>query len=162
MRIYSVIFENVTLTAAGTDQDLFAITPAAQKPVKFLGLTLDNVGGTADAGDAQEEDVRLAVIRGHATVGSGGAAATPRPLNSSVDTAAGFTARTNDTTLTSAGTPVTLNALGWNVRIGLREFWPDELQPGASVTDVTMVVRMLSTLADDLPASGTLYVAEYT
>lgn len=159
MRVYTVIFENVTLTAAGTDQDLFAITPADDKPVKLLGVTLDNVGGILDAGDAQEEFVRLAVIRGHATVGSGGSAPTPRPLNPN-DAAAGFTARVNDTTLTSAGTPITPVAFGWNVRVPLREFWAEEVQPQASQADTTIVVRMLSTLNDDLPASGTLYVAE--
>lgn len=162
MRVYTVVFEAVTLTAAGTDQDLFAITPADDKPVRFLGMTLDNVSGLTDVGDAQEEDVRISVVRGHATVGSGGTAPTPRPLNSQADAASGFTARVNDTTITSAGTATTLLAFGWNVRIGLREFWPEELQPGCSQAETTMVVRMGSTLADDVPASGTLYVAELT
>ncbi len=159
-RPYSVIFENVTITNSGGDQDLFELTPAAQKPVIITGLTLDNVGGTADVGEAQEEMLRLAIIRGHATSGSGGSAPTPQPLLSSGAAAAGFTAEVNNTTIASAGTGVTLAALGWNVRIPLREFWPEEICLGASLTNTLLVVRLLSTVADDIAVSGTLYVVE--
>src|SRR5262245_54489209 len=75
---YTVVFENVTVSAS---QDLFELTPADDKPVRLRGLVLSNVGGIADAGDAQEELLRLLVRRGHSTGGSGGTAPTARPLD---------------------------------------------------------------------------------
>lgn len=156
-RVYSVIFENVAVGTAA--QDLFEITPADDKPVALLGLTLDNVGGTADAGDAQEELIRLSIIRGFTASGSGGSAPTPAPLNH-IDTAAGFTAEVNNTTVATTGTSVILAAFGWNVRVPLREFWPQELWPMASQANTTILVRSGSTLADAITMSGTLFVAE--
>lgn len=157
MRAYSVTFENVSVSAA---QDLFEITPADDKPVKLLALYLSNVGGSADAGDAQEELWRLAVIRGHTTSGSGGSAPTPTPVNSSADTAAGFAAEANNTTIASTGTTTTVHADGWNVRVPYQMVWLPETRPGASQANTTIVVRLLSTPADAVSVSGTLYVAE--
>lgn len=159
MRFYSVSFENVAVGTAA--QDLFELTPADDKPIAIVGLTLDNVGGTADAGDAQEELIRLAIIRGHTTSGSGGTAPTPTPLSPN-DTAAGFTSEVNNTTIASVGTTTTPWALGWNVRVPLREFLPQELWIGCSQGNTTIVVRSLSTLADAVTMSGTLFVAELT
>lgn len=156
MRVYTVSFDAVSVAAA---QDFFEITPADDKPVKLLGLTLDNVGGTSDAADAQEELLRLSIVRGHATGGSGGTAPTPRPTIGA-DSAAGFTAEVNNTTIASAGTGVTLAAFGWNVRVPLREFWPEECQFAAGQGDGTIVVRLLAAPADAVSMSGTLWVAE--
>jgi hypothetical protein len=156
-RQYAIPFENIAVAAA---QDLFSIAPADDKPIVITGLSLDNVGGVADAGDTQEEMLRLAIIRGHATVGSGGSSATPRPIPYTSGQAAAFTARTNDTTIASAGTAVTAAAFGWNTRAGLREFWPDEQLIGAVQADGLLVIRLLSTPADSFQVSGTLWVAE--
>lgn len=158
-RLYTVSFENVAITAA---QDLFMIAPATNKPVLLYGLTIDNVGGTADAGDAQEELLRVLIARGYATVGSGGSSFTPTPVHSVAGAAAGFTARTNDTTVAvvGGGTVVNVAALGWNVRVPLREFWPEEASVGCSATDTRIVVRLVSTVNDSIAVSGTLYVCE--
>jgi len=157
VRVYSVIFDNVSVSAA---QDLFEISPADDRPVQLLGLYLSNVGGTSDAGDAQEELWRWSIVRGHATSGSGGTAPTPQPVGSSLDSAAGFTAEVNNTTIASAGTGVTLHADGWNVRVPLQVIWPPEMRPAASQANGTIVVRLLSTPADAVSVSGVLYVAE--
>jgi hypothetical protein len=157
LRVYSVAFENVAVAAA---QDLFEVSPADDKPVAFIGLTLDNVGGVADAGDAQEEMLRVAVIRGHTTSGSGGTAPTPAPM-SPIDAAAGFAAEVNNTTIASVGTTTTPWAFGWNTRVPLREFLAEEYWPKASQANTTMVVRLLSTPADSFQVSGTLWVAEF-
>ncbi len=155
-RIYKVQFENVSLSAP---QDLFEITPADDKPIELLSLTLDNVGGTADAGDAQEEMLRLLVRRGHTTSGSGGSSVTPTPVGRS-DAAAGFSAETNNTTIAAAGTTKDLDAFGWNVRIPCQKIWLPEERPDASQADTTIVVRLLSTPADAISVSGTLTVIE--
>src|SRR5262245_32535057 len=166
MRVYTVPTENNTLANSGGDTDVWACVPASNKPIAFLGFELDNVGGTADAGDAQEEFLRLAVIIGHTTVGSGGAAVTPVPLNPA-DAAAGFTARVNDTTIASAGSATTVMAFGVNIRIPGPVFWGDKEhldncpQLSAATSNNRMVLRCLSTPADDIAVSGTLWVAEF-
>jgi hypothetical protein len=155
-RYYTVSFENVAVAAA---QDFFELTPADDKPVLIAGLYLDNVGGVADAADAQEELLRISIVRGHTTSGSGGSTPTPQPMNSTIDTAAGFTVEANNTTIAStAGT--TIGALGWNTRVPLREWFPEPFWFGASQANTTIVVRLLSTPADSFQCSGMLFVTE--
>lgn len=155
-RVYTVVFENVSVSAA---QDFFEITPADDKPCQILGWEVDNVGGTADAGDAQEELWRLLLRRGHATSGSGGTAPTPVPIISS-DPAAGFAAEVNNTTIASTGTTKDIWVGGMNVRIPGPYLLTPETSPVVSQADVTCVLRLLSTPADAISLSGTLWVGE--
>jgi hypothetical protein len=152
-RIYSVVFDNVAVTAA---QDFFEITPADDKPCRFVGLLLSQ---SSDTGDAQEEILRYAIIRGHTTSGSGGTAPTPRPFDRS-GPAAGFAAKVNNTTIASVGTTHSLVNDCFNVRSGLQLWFPPECWPEASQADTTIVVRLLSTPADSLTMTGTLILAE--
>ena len=151
-RVYTVTFSAVAVAAA---QDLFGITPADDKPVEIIGI---EVGQTSDSGDAQDEQLQISIIRGHSTSGSGGSAPTPAPLNPN-DTAAGFTAEVNNTTVASAGTGVTLHTGCWNVRAGYINWFPDGCRPSASQANTTIVVRQTAP-ADSLTMSGTLYVRE--
>lgn len=160
-RVYSLTFENVSISAA---QDLFYVLPAADKVCFIEAVYLSNVGGTADAGDAQEELLRLVINRLPATVtvGSGGSASGTGTLNplSVNDTAAGFTGRTNDTTpATTSGTARTLHADGWNIRVPYVWMPPPENRiPVANAQAV--VVKLLSTPADAVSCSGTVIVRE--
>lgn len=155
-RFYTVVFEAVAVAA---QQDLFEIVPADDKPIAIMGFRLDNVGGAADAGDAQEEILRLSFVRGHATSGTGGTAPTPIPVDSNTS-AAGFTAEVNNTTIASTGTAVIPWAGGWNVRMPGGDLWPEEFWLPASQADVRMCLRLSSTPADSLTVSSTLYVCE--
>jgi hypothetical protein len=155
-RIYTVTFENVSIAAS---QDFFEITPADDKPVMVLGWEIDNVGGTADAGDAQEEFWRLLLRRGHTVSGSGGTAPTPTPVVST-DAASGFTAEVNNTTIANTGTTKDVWTGGLNVRIPGPLFLIPEVMPIVSQADTTLVLRLLSTPADAVLCSGTLWVAE--
>lgn len=154
-RVYSVIFSAVSVSAA---QDLFEISPADDKPVKLKGFSIAQTG-SSDVGDAAEEMLKLAVIRGHSTGGSGGSAPTPRPLNPS-DAAAGFAAEVNNTTIASSGTGVTLHEGAFNVRGPYDFWWPDGMEPSATQANTTIVLRMASAPADAITISGTLYVIE--
>lgn len=155
-RLYVASFENVAVAAA---QDLFAIAPATNKPVIVHSVTLSNVGGTADAGDAQEEDLRLIVVRGNSTVGSGGGTMTPPPkLNA--DTAFGGVVRINDTTAASAGTAETLGALGWNTRIPLDRLWAPEHRPVCTAAQTRICVRLLVAPADSFNVTGEVVFEE--
>jgi hypothetical protein len=155
-RLYKIPFENVSIAAS---QDLFELSPADDKPIELVALELCNVGGTADAGDAQEELWRLLVRRGHTTSGSGGSAPTPTPCSPN-DAAAGFAAEVNNTTIASVGTTKDLDAMGWNVRIPYQKVWLPEERPSASQADTTIVIRLLSTPADAVSCSGVLTVRE--
>ena len=155
-RIYSVVFENVSVSAA---QDFFEISPADDKPVRILGLQLANVGGTADAGDAQEELLRLTIKRGFTASGSGGTTPTPSPLDPN-DAAAGFSAEVNNTTPANTGTALTLFADGINVRIPYQQYFTPETCPKASQANTTIVVRLEGAPADAVSMSGTLFVEE--
>lgn len=152
-RRYAVTFENVAVTAA---QDFFEISPADDKPVRLLGILL---GQSSDAGDAADELLRVTVIRGHATGGSGGSTATPAPLNPS-DAAAGAAAEINNTTIASTGTTVTLLSDCFNVRAGYQVWFPPECTPEATQTNTTIVVRLMAAPADSLTMNGTLYFEE--
>ncbi len=151
-RIYAVTFSAVAVTAA---QDLFEITPASNRPIEIVGIEL---GQTSDAGDAQDEQLQISIVRGHTTSGSGGSAPTPAAL-SPLNTAAGFTAEANNTTIASAGTTVTLHVAAWNVRAGYINWFPEECRPSATSTNTTIVVRQTAP-ADSITMSGTLYVRE--
>ena len=152
-RVYTVQFENVAVTAA---QDFFEITPADDKPVQILGLFLSQ---NSEIGDAQEEFMRVQIIRGYTTGGSGGMAPTPIPLDPA-DAAAGFTAEVNNTTVASAGTAVVLHSETFNERVGMATWWPPECTPRAHQGNTTLVVRLLAAPADSVSMSGTLYVQE--
>lgn len=153
-RIYTVVFQAVAITAS---QDLFEITPADDKPVGLLGIFLAN---HTDFKDAEDENLRWSVIRGHTTSGSGGSAPTPRPTGRS-DAAAGFTAEVNNTTKATTGTTHVLHADGFNVRAGLAHWWTPETIPQATQGDTTLIVRLEGAPVDSITFDGTLYVAEW-
>lgn len=155
-RMYFVPFENVSVSAA---QDFWELQPADDKPVKIWGWTLANVGGTADAGDAQEETLRLSIVRGHTTSGSGGSSPTVSPCNRN-DASAGFTAEVNNTTIASTAGTTIHAGVPFNVRIGGDYWFTPEFAPTASQADTTIVVRLVAAPADAVSMSGTLYVEE--
>ncbi|EEF25749.1 conserved hypothetical protein, partial [Ricinus communis] len=118
MRSYSVSFDNVSVSAV---QDLFSLVAASNKPCYLLGYEFSQTLH-GDVGDAKEEMLRIKIGRGTTSVGTGGSAVTPVPLDSSAETAAGFTCRANDaTTQSSGGTEVYIAAPAFNVRSGIKE-----------------------------------------
>lgn len=154
-RVYTVAFGAVSVSAA---QDLFEITPADDKPVQIVGLSLCQTGNS-DVGDAQEECLRFSIIRGHTTSGSGGSAPTPASVKPNAP-AAGFTAEVNNTTIASASTTAVLHEDSFNVRAGYINWWPEGCEPSANQGNTTIVVRLNAAPADAITLSGTLYVRE--
>lgn len=154
-RCYVVTFENQSFTTANGDYDYFELTPADDKPIAIEAIY---VYTTTEVGDAQEEQVRWSIVRGHTSSGSGGGTPTPQPLQST-DTAAGFTADTANSTIAStSGTTIHVGA--FNIRTGLEYVPPPEHRIIATQAHTTIVVRQLSTLADDASMSGSIYVRE--
>jgi hypothetical protein len=160
-RLYTVTFDNVTLTNSGGDADIFEITPARDKPLEILSIEL----GSQEIKDAEEEQIRLKLIRGHTTSGSTPSATpTPRPI-SPIDTAAGFTAEVNNATIASAGTAVDLWSNTWNVRAPGPIFPPMPqgygYWVGTASTQELLVLRCMSTVLDDVVLNGTVLICEY-
>ena len=160
-RMYAVPFSG-TITAAGTDTDIWSIQPAANRSVNLRGFTL---GQTSEIGDAMEEGVRITVRRMPATftVGTGGslvtAVATP---GSSLDAVWGAVVRTNDTAVsTTSGTAQIIEEFGWNLRNSPYEHWyPDERFCPGAFNGQGLIVRLETTLADDISFTGTLWFQE--
>ena len=160
-RLYRVPFTG-TLTNAGAYSDLLSVQPADDKPCRLVGWIM---GQSTETGDAAEESLRLTVrhMTATVTIGSGGSAVTPvanRPGTADI-VAAGFTARCNDTTVsTTSGTSTIMEELGWNIRSSPWERWiPEELRPVAFQGEV-FIVRMESTPADDITGELTFFVEE--
>ena len=153
-RCYTVQFEDVTVSAV---QDLFSLDAASDKPIELVALEFAQ---NTETGDAAEEQLRIKVTRGNTTVGSGGTAPTPQPTSPN-DTAAGFTARVNDTTQASAGTAVDLISTAFNVRVGY-SWGPVPFGMGIWTSGTSLlVVKLLAAPADALDLSGTATIIEY-
>lgn len=147
--MYTVSFIDIAVTAA---QDFFELLPATQRPVEVCKLRIVQ---TSDVGDAESEMLRVSVIRGHTTSGSGGAAVTPVPLDSNA-AASGVTAERNNTTVASAGTAVTVADVSFNIMAGVLEWEPPEYRPRVQNANL-LVVRLRAAPTDSLTMSGTLW-----
>ena len=158
-RIYVVPFTAV-ITAAGGTVDLWELTPGDDNPIWVRGICL---GQITEVQDANEEGLEIKVLRLLATVtsGSGGVAGAPEHMNRSNE-APTFASETNNATVaTSSGTTETLDEIGWNNRNTPYERWyPDkEFSPGALQAEA-LVIRMETTLADDMTFVGNVWVEE--
>jgi hypothetical protein len=154
--MYVIPFEAVSVSAA---QDLFEVAPADDKIVILHALHLSNVGGTADAGDAQEELLQLSIRRGYTTSGSGGSTPNIARLNAN-DAAASFTAEVNNTTVATTGTPDVVHPDGFNVRVPYTWAPAPECRPVCSQAESRIVVRLVTAPADAILLSGGLIVEE--
>lgn len=160
-KLYRVPYTG-TVTNSGGDSDLLSIQPADDKPCKLVGWI---IGQSSEVGDAQEENLRITLrhMTATVTIGSGGSSVTPvanRPGTNEI-VAAGFTARCNDTTVsTTSGTSTVMEELGWNLRSSPWERWiPEELRP-VTIQGEVLIVRLESTLADDATFEMTFFVEE--
>jgi hypothetical protein len=153
--VYTVSFSEQTVAAASGDVDLFELVPVDDRPIELVALFL---GNKSEIGDAQDEMLSINVVTDVATSGTGGASATPRPLDQR-DGAAGFTAETLNTTITLTAA-VTIVADTFNVRGGLQWIFPEIMRPKVDQADTAMYIRLTSAVADDLTLSGTAWVRE--
>lgn len=154
-RVYTAIFDNVSVTAL---QDLFELTPAANKPIEILGFSFSQTGN-ADVGDVAEELLPLQLIRGFTTSGSGGTTPTPAPFDA-IDTAAGCVVEANNTTVANTGTTATLWSDNFNVRAGYTMLFPPDMRPRCSAAETRIVLKLPRSPADAILLSGTITFRE--
>lgn len=143
-------------TAITVAADLIEITPADDRPVVVHGF---RVWQTTDTGDAAEEIIGLAWVRGNATSGSGGSTYTPTPKDPRA-AAAGATIETRNTTAASTGTAVEVYATGWNVRAPLEVVFTPEQRIKADQGQTLLVLRMLAAPADSLTIGVSVDIEE--
>lgn len=161
MRPYKVA-ATMVVTAAGGNTDLAQLNPATNKPVRLVGIRL---GNTTEVGDAMEEGLELQLMHMTATVtdgtGTGSTLVTPTVVNRG-GAAAGFTARVNSPTVaTTSGTTTIEEYIGWINRMTPLEMWyPDYKWCVDAIAGETIVLRMNTTLADDMTMQLTLFVEE--
>lgn len=158
-RIYTVSFSGVAATAS---QDLFEVKAGAGKPFILHELIVTQ---DTDYGDAQAEGFRVKLIRatGAYTTGSGGSTPTASPHQTS-DTAAGVTAKVNNTTAAVAGSGAltTLRAEAFNIQAGW-QYLPvpeDRIFFAAGSNAEACILNLVSTPADSVTLSGSMVFEE--
>ena len=143
-RMYTV---HLAPAAATVALDLVELTPADDKPIIIHGFRLFQ---TTDLGDAAEEIIGVAWVRGNATTGSGGNAGAAVSPKNPADAAAGCTAETGNTTQASAGTAVTVYSTGWNVRAPMEVVFTPEQRIICTQAQTLLCCRLLAAPADSL------------
>jgi hypothetical protein len=154
----------LTVTAAGGNTDLFQLNPATNKPVRLVGYRL---GNTTEVGDAGEEGLELQLMHMTATVtdGAGTGSTTVTPITvprPGIGQAAGFTARVNSPTVaTSTGTTTVLEYVGWiNRSTPLEMFYPELKWCPEAIAGESLILRMNTSLIDDMTMQITVFVEE--
>lgn len=158
-KIFAVPF-TATVTASGGNADLWEILPADDLPCKIRGLRL---GQISEVGDTAEEGLRISILRMTATVtsGSGGSAGAPEQVDLAAQSP-GFSSETNNATVaTTTGTTEVVEEMAWNNRNSPFEIWyPDPAFSPKAVQGQALLVRLQTTLADDMTFAGTLWIEE--
>jgi hypothetical protein len=150
--MYAATFGAVAVTAA---QDVFEIAAPSTKCVVIHEIVVEQ---SSDAGDAQAELLRIQAIRGFTTSGSGGGSAvTPTPLENG-SAAAGSVVETNNTTVATTGTTVTLFDRAFNVQIGF--FWQPTPECRIVLSPSQRLVVRIPAPADSLTMHGTMVFEE--
>lgn len=152
---YYVTWENGSFTNALGDYDFVELTPADEGGIQVVGIDIE----IFETGDSQEEFLRAQWFSDNATSGNG-ASTTPRPVNPAVVHANVFTAETVASTPASTGSAIGLQIVNLASRGGTNGpvWYPEGFGPIVTQADTMLCLRLLSAVADDIVASGTVYV----
>jgi hypothetical protein len=152
-RMYVAEFENVSVSAL---QDFFELQPAANIPIVLHAVYLSQV---TDVGDTNEEMLRVSIVRGNTTSGSGGTTQTPTPLDQNDAASGDTTVEMNNTIEASAGTEVDLHSETFNIRTGWVYMPTPEMRPRVQNAEL-LCVRLLVAPGSAIFMSGTIYFEE--
>jgi hypothetical protein len=151
--LYAATFENVSVSAI---QDLFELVASSGGPLRIHAIYL---GQTSEVGDAAEEILRVRIMRGNTTSGSGGSSVTPTPLRPA-GTAFGGTCEANNTTPATAGSPVACHVDAFNVRSGWVYVPTPETRIEVAASE-RVVLNLPAAPADAISLSGTIVFEEF-
>jgi hypothetical protein len=148
-RLYTVVIPGV---GVGLACDLVELNPGTGKPIRLRRMRIAQTSEPT----SEEEQVSIAILRGHTTSGSAGSAATVEPLTTGIPAAA-VTAEVTNTTLATGGSPVILVEDAWNTRAGIDLAFSAEEAPGAVAE--RLVVRQTAP-ADSMTIWATFWIEE--
>jgi hypothetical protein len=151
-RIYTVSFENVTISAA---QDLISVKGSSGKTCRVRRVWLGATNTTLQT--AQSLRVRCRYFPATMTQGSGGSTPTPSPVDPG-DAVASFAAHANDTSqATTSGTAVTIMAQGIHNYAGMD--FPFQNPPVFGLNE-GFSFELLSTVTGTCAFSGGMEIEE--
>lgn len=140
-RIYTVSFQNVTISAA---QDMIMVKAGASNPIALLSVNIGQITATSVA----NQRIRIQMLPATVTNGSGGSAATISKWIAS-DAAASATGRINDTSqATSGGTIIDIWDDTWNIINGWLWVPPSPSRPPVAAVSAAFRVSL-----DSAPSS---------
>jgi hypothetical protein len=152
-RVYSIVFENVTVAAV---QDLFYVKASATNGLALRRFSLSASGITA----AAEIRLRLKRLPATVTTGSGGSAPTIQKVQSALAFSPLSAARANDTAqATTSGTSVTLANWNWNVLQEFLEVPPSQEERWEATLSEALVFDIIATPASTV-LSGVMVFEE--
>jgi hypothetical protein len=151
--MYTIHLAPTAITVAA---DLVEIDPATDKPIVVHGWRIYQ---TSDTGDAQEEIIPYAWVRGNTTSGSGGNTSVTPATKIKSDAACGAAIETANTTQASAGTGVTVYSDGWNVRAPEKIVLTPEQRFMVTGADL-LCLRLGATPADSLTIGCSVDIEE--
>jgi hypothetical protein len=153
-RVYTATFKFVTISAV---QDLLSLKGSSGKTCRLRRLWLKGNDTTLQTAQGLRLNVKYSSAT--FTVGSGGTAPTPRPVDAG-DAAASFTARANDTTQgTTSGAFVDITPDGGHNYAGFDYTWPKGEEPVFGLNEA-IIFELLSTVSGTCNFSGGATVEE--
>jgi hypothetical protein len=152
-RVYAIPFKNVSIAGA---QDIIGIYAGSAKALEIHEIRL----GQTTITTAAQLRVTLRRLPATVTAGTGGSTATPVPQNKN-DTAATFTARTNDLTTqaSTSGTALDYTPDVWNLVNGYDMLYAPEDRPVVNPNEA-FIVSLDQTPSQSMNCSGVAIVAE--
>lgn len=151
-RLYTVVFQNVTVSAV---QDTLIVFAGSTRQFALQHCSLGQITGTSVA----NARVRIRYLPATVTAGSGGSTPTPQKTNPN-DAAATVTAHANDTSqATSGGTAVDIYDDAWNTINGFPWYPPIPGRPPVCGLSGAIVLS-LDTALSSLVCSGSMTVEE--
>ena len=135
---------------------MFTWNPADETVMRLRSITISNAGGIG-MGESDELMMRWKIIRGHATVGTGGLDQTSAvvPLKPSAPSTSLTSFRILDENIATGGTPVDLYTGAFNLRLGtcLDFAPPPDMCPWTTQTAGLLVFRFMNDFASNFPFS---------
>ena len=151
-QVYTIEFTFANFDIAGGDWDPFELRPPSPTPFSVVAVVIENF---ERKGDAEEEQIRWQIVRGHTVSGSGSTQVGNRLDDN--DFNIGVIADRVSATVASGGSPEIIHAGVFNNRKGLH-WWPTpEMRPKVDGGQTTLVIRFPATLMQDHEMSGTIY-----
>ena len=143
-------------TAGQGDRDVVTWNPADETVMVLRSIRISNAGGIG-MGEADELMMRWIIVRGYATVGSGGTNVTSaiRPALSSTPTSSLLALRVLDENIATGGTPETLYAGAFPLRQGNCLDWapPPEMCPWTTQAAGLLIFRFMNDFGSNFPFS---------